>query len=167
MNTVRVAIILAGAVILLLPGCAAAPEVEARRQAIEADIDEVLSYELDPAEVGETKRCLSDHEFRNFRPLGDRHILFEGRRDRQWINVLRGRCRDLRWGDVLIVKQYSGRRMCDMDRFQVADWFDWPWYRRWPWNWGTWSSGAVCSLGKFQPVTQAQVDEIEALLETW
>lgn len=167
MNTVKIALLLAGAtVLLLLPACATSPDAEARRAAMEADIDEILSYEHDPAEYGETKNCLADHEYDNFRPLGDRHILFEGRRDKLWINTLRGRCTDLRHGDVLVVKPTMGSRMCDMDRFKVAEWFDYPWYRRWPWSWGGWGSGAPCSLGKFQPVTEAQVAEIEARLET-
>lgn len=153
--------------IMFCAGCAVSPEAESRRQAMEADIDEILAYELDPAEFGETKRCLSDHDFRNFRPLGDRHILFEGRRDKLWINTLRGRCHDLRHGDVLVVRSFSGSRLCDMDRFQVSEWFDWPWYRRWPWHWGgSWGTGAMCSLGKFHPVTEAQVSEIEAVLES-
>ncbi len=152
---------------LLLAGCASAPDYAARRQAVEADIDEILSVQLDPAEFGDTKRCLSDNEYRSFRPLGDRHILFEGRRDRLWINTLRGRCQDLRRGDVLVLRSFSGTRMCDMDSFQVADWFDWPWYRRWPWHWGgSWTTGMRCSLGKFQPVTEGQVEEIDALLDS-
>ena len=152
---------------LLVAGCATSPEVKDRRQAIEADIEEILSLPLDPTEYGEVKRCLSDHEYRNFRPLGTRYILFEGRRGKLWINSLRGRCSDLRHGDVLIVRQFSSMRMCDMDRFEAADWFDWPWYRRWPWQWGAWASGPTCTLGKFHPVTEAQVQEIESLLDTW
>ena len=55
--------------------------------------------------------------------------------------------------------------MCELDTFQVADWFDWPWYRRWPWHWGgNWGMGPRCMLGKFQPVTADQVAEIEAVL---
>lgn len=163
----RFAIALACTAVLLCAGCAVSPEVAARRQAIEADINEILSLPLDPAEYGETKRCLSDTEYRTFRPLDERHILFEGRRNRLWINTLRGRCNDLRWGDVLIVRPTSPSRMCDMDRFEATDWFSWPWYRRWPWYWGAWGTGPICSLGKFQPVTEAQVQEIEALLEQW
>lgn len=165
MSTVKIAILLTGAaVLLLLPGCATSPEAEARRAAAEADIDEIMSYELDPDEYGEVKKCLAEHEYDNFRPLGDRHILFEGRRGKLWINTLRGRCNDLRHGDVLVVKLTMGSRMCDMDRFEVTDWFDYPWYRRW--GWGGWGSGASCSLGKFHPVTEAQVAEIEAVLES-
>ncbi len=167
MNTVKLAILMAGtAVFLLIPGCAASPEAEARRQAIEADIDEILSYELDPAEYGEVKNCLADHEYTNFKPLGTRHILFEGRRGKLWINALRGRCNDLRHGDVLIVRLTMGSRMCDMDHFEVSEWFNYPWYRRWPWSWGRWGSGAVCTLGKFHPASEQQVNEIRAVLES-
>lgn len=166
MNAMRILGSFCVVVAVLLAACATSPDVENRREAMEADIDEILSYELDPAEFGESKRCLTDNEYRSFRPLGDRHILFEGRRDRLWVNKLRGRCHDLRYGDVLVVKSFTGTRMCDMDQFQATDWFDWPWYRRWPWRWGgSWASGASCVLGKFQPVTAAQVAEIEARLE--
>lgn len=152
---------------LLLAGCASTPDAENRRQQVEMDIDEILSLQLDPAEFGETRRCLSERDFRNFRSLGDRHILFEGRQGKLWINTLRGRCYDLRHGDVLVVRSFSGTRMCDMDRFEVADWFAWPWYRRWPWRWGgSWATGMQCTLGKFQPVLPGQVEEIEALLES-
>ena len=167
MSAVKIAMLLAGAaVFLLLPGCATSPEAESRRQAMEADIDEILGYELDPEEYGKTKNCLADHEYNNFRPLGDRHILFEGRRNKLWINTLRGRCHDLRHGDVLVVKLTMGSRMCDMDRFEVAEWFDYPWYQRWPWTWGSWGSGATCALGEFHPVTEAQVNEIKAVLNS-
>ena len=166
MSAMKYALILAFAALLLLAGCATSPEVESQRRAMAADIDAILSLPLDPAEFGGTKRCLADHEYRHFRALGERHMLFEGRRGRQWINKLHARCPDLRHGDILVIKPLSGSRMCDMDQFQVADWFDWPWYRRWPWHWGrTWGTGMVCSLGKFQPVTEVQVAEIEAVLE--
>lgn len=166
MKAVGIVISLACAAVLLGAGCAVSPEAEARRLAIEADIADILSMRPDPAEYGDTTRCLSDNQYRSFRALDDRHILFEGRRDRMWINTLRARCPDLRHGDILIVRQFSGRRMCDTDLFEVADWFDWPWYRRWPWRWGGgWGVGVSCTLGEFQPVTKAQVDAIEGVLK--
>jgi hypothetical protein len=58
-------------------------------------------------------------------------------------------------------------RICDMDTFAADDWFMWPWYQRWPWYWGTsWSTGMTCSLGKFQPVTEAQVEAIEEVIRS-
>jgi len=165
MNATKFAAAAVTAITLLLAGCATSPEVEARRQAIEADIAEILSAPLDPAEFGETRRCLSDREYRSFRALDDRRIVFEGRRGRLWINTLRSRCPDLRHGDVLVMNRYSSSRICDKDRFEVADWFAWPWYRRWPWYWGNrWGTGMACALGKFQPVSAAQIREIEAVL---
>ena len=155
------------AVSLLIAGCATSPETESRRQAIEADIAAILSEPLNPAIYGETKRCLADMEYRNFRVLDDRRLLFEGRRDKLWLNTLRMRCPDLRHQNVLVVRSFSARRMCDMDSFQASDWFDWPWYRRWPWRWWSdWGMGSHCSLGKFQPVTEYQVAEIEVVLKS-
>ena len=165
MRTIRTAVVLLACLaLLLLIGCAASPESDSRRLAIEADIDVILSQPGVP-EFEEMQRCLSDMEFRSFRALDEKHILFEGSREKLWINTLHTRCSDLRFGDVLVVKQFSGRHMCDGDKFYVTDWFDWPWYRRWPWDWGPrWSSGMQCILGKFQPVTADQVAEIEAVL---
>jgi len=166
MNAVRSIVFTACTAVLLCAACAVSPEAEERRQATEAEIAHILSIELDPAEYGETRRCLADNEYRSFRALDDRRILFEGRRDRYWINTLRSSCRDLRYGDVLVVRKFSGTRLCDTDTFEVAEWFDFPWYRRWPWSWGNnWGTGMRCSLGKFQPVTEAQVEAIEAALE--
>ena len=167
MKAVRSAISLACTAALLCASCAVSPEAEERRLAIEADIAHILSVQPDPTEYGAARRCLSELDYRNFRALDDRHILFEGRRGRLWINTLRSSCPDLRHGDVLIVRSFGSMRMCDMDSFEVTDWFDWPWYRRWPWHWGgSWGAGMRCTLGKFQPVTEDQVDAITELLES-
>ncbi len=166
MRAKKTVVYLAGAAAWLLSGCATSPDVKTQREAAEADIADILSAPLDPAEYGETKRCLADREYQRYRALDDRRILFEGRRDTLWINTLRSRCPDLRFGDVLVVRSFSASRLCDADRFEVADWFAWPWYRRWPWHWGPgWGTGMTCVLGKFQPVTEAQVAEIEAILK--
>lgn len=167
MAVIKYAIYTLLAVSLLFAGCATSPEVEGQRQEIEAVIASILSEPLDPEIYGETKRCLADQEYRNFRVLDDRRLLFEGRRDKLWLNTLRMRCPDLRHHSVLVVRSFSARRMCDMDTFQASDWFDWPWYRQWPWRWwSTWGMGMNCTLGKFQPVTGSQVAEIEAVLKS-
>ena len=120
---------------------------------MEADIDEILTYELDETEVGEIKNCLYDKDYRNFRALGDRHVLFEGRNDKQWINVLRGRCSDLRYNDIFIMQKNLAGRVCDMDRFGVIDRADPTAIQR-----GVGGAGS-CILGEFKPVTKMQVDE--------
>lgn len=167
MSTVKNAMYVALAATLLCVGCATSPEEQDRQQARQADIEDILSQSVGVAEFGETKRCLADSEYRNFRALGDRHIVFEGRGDRLWINTLRTRCPDLRYGYVLRVESFSTRRICDTDHFQVGDMFSWPWYRRWPWHWGRGlGSGITCTFGDFQPVTEGQVAEIEAVLKS-
>jgi len=152
---------------LLFVGCASSPELERQRETKEADIAAILNVKLDPAEFGENKRCLRDQEYQNFRPLDDQHVLFTGRGDKLWINTLRSRCMDLRHGDVLVVRSFSSTQMCDADQFEATDWFDWPWYRRVPWHSHThWGTGPTCVLGTFQPVTKAQVAEIEAIIQS-
>jgi hypothetical protein len=153
---------------LLCTSCAISPEAQERRQAVEEDIEAILSEPLDVEQYGETQRCLAAREYRDFRAIDDQRILFESRRGKLWLNTLRMRCPDLRHATVLRVRSISTvGRICDMDTFEAGDWFTWPWYRRWPWHWGTrWGTGMTCSLGKFQPVTAAQVEAIEAALKS-
>jgi len=164
-NYLLVAMLAASALCI---GCAASPEVEARRQAIDDEIDVILSEPLDEATYGKTERCLTSSDYRRFEALDDRRLLFEGRHGERWINTLRARCPDLRYGRVLVVRSYSSMaRICELDTFTAEDWFTWPWYRRWPWSWGTtWGTGMTCTLGKFQPVTEAQVKAIEETLQS-
>lgn len=141
---------------LSFAGCATSPEDERRRLDMEADIDDILTYELDPAEYGEPKNCLYTHAYRSFRPLGNRHLLFEGRNDKQWVNVLRGRCAGLNKDSKFIMRQNMSNRFCDKDRFDIADYVD-------PYTLS--GKGPTCVLGEFKPVTSAQVEEIENRLE--
>lgn len=163
MNARRSAICVAAG-LLIIAGCASSPDDESRRLAMEADIQDIL--ELSLGEDGKPLPCLSDLQYGGFRALGEKHLLFTGRGDKRWVNTLRTRCYDLRHGSVLRVRSHSFSRLCDADRFAVDDWFEWPWYSRWPWHWGSWSTGMTCSLGKFYPVTESQVAEIEAVLRS-
>lgn len=140
-------------VLLLCGSCAVSPEAEERRRAMEEEIEAILSEPL----AGEPQRCLADHEYRNFRALDDRRLLFEGRRGELWLNTLPTRCPDLRHSSVLVVRSiYTMRRICNMDSFQVTDWFAWPWYRRWPWHWG-WGVGATCVLASSNRSTKPRL----------
>lgn len=158
---------LAVAAAIACGGCASSAAVDSRRVVIEEQIQAILAEPQDPAVVGLTKRCLADYEYRNFQVLDDRRILFEGRRDRYWINTLRMRCPDLRHAHVLQVKSFSYSRVCDADQFIAADWFYWPWYRRWPWHWrSAWGAGPACVLGKFQPVSEQQATAIKEVVRS-
>ncbi len=152
MNT-RNRILLAAISLLFLAGCAGSPVEEERRKQMEADVDDILTYENDPAEVGEVRDCLTDNEYRSYRALGKRHLLFYGRKNRQWVNVLRGRCAGLRKDTLFIMKPLSSGRVCKLDQFEAAD------------RGAPLSVAATCTLGEFLPVTEAQVEEIENRLE--
>ena len=166
MNRTCFAIFTPALVFSLLSGCATSPEIVTQRELRDAHIEEVLGLTVSDAADGPvTERCLRETEYRNFRALDDRHILFEGRRDRLWINRLPHRCPDLRYGEILIVRSFSSMRLCEYDQFSVADWFNWPWYRRWPWEWRTpWHTGVHCVLGEFHAVSAEQVAEIRAII---
>ena len=153
---------------IVVASCATSPEVEERRAAVEARIDTILSQPLEEGVPVSAQRCLSDSQYRGFRALDDRRILFEGRGDRLWINTLRTRCPDLRNATILRVRSAGlATRTCDGDQFVASDWFSWPWYRRWPWQWGSpWGTGVICTLGKFQPVSEEQVEAIETVLRS-
>jgi hypothetical protein len=86
--------------LLFLASCAVSPEAEERQRAMEEEIEAILSEPL----AGEPERCLADHEYRSFRAIDDRRILFEGRRGELWLNTLRTRCPDLRHSSVLVVR---------------------------------------------------------------
>ena len=156
MSNKRTASIAFVAALLTIGGCATSPEAEMRQQNMEADIDEILSYELDETEYGDPENCLSDQKYRSFRALGDRHLLFEGRRDKQWVNILRGRCPGLSRNSVFIMKPSMAGRACDMDRFEIADRSDAILSQ---------GTGSSCVLGEFIPVAKAQIQEIENRLE--
>ncbi len=167
MSILRPAIIATNIVLLICAGCASSPETETRDQANDAKIAAILSDSRGPAESVAAKRCLAEREYHNFHALDDRHLLFEGLGNKQWINTLRARCPDLRHGDVIRMSTTNWSRICELDSFQVSDWFDWPWYSRWPWHWGgSWGLGTQCTLGKFQPVTDEQVKEIRKVLKS-
>jgi uncharacterized protein DUF6491 len=154
---------------LLVVGCASTPEQIEKREQVERNIETILTQASDTGEYGQTKNCLSPSEYRDFRALDDRYLLFEGSHNRLWINKLFARCPDLRHATVLRVKSISSvGRICKMDSFQPGDWFDWPWYRRAPWRWGTSWRGTMmsCSLGTFQAVTPAQVAALEKAIKS-
>lgn len=144
------------AFLLATGGCAISPEEERKRKEMEADIDSILSLELDPAEHGKPSACLSDHEYRSYRALGTRHLLFEGRQGKLWVNVLRGRCPGLDDDSVFIMTPNTSGRLCDTDQFKLADRLD---------SLSRARSAPTCFLGEFKPVTEAQVTEIEHRLE--
>ena len=156
MNYLRFALCAAVTVFLALAGCASSSLEERKRVEMEADVDEILAYELDPAEYGEARKCLLESQYVSYGALGQRHLLFKGRQGRLWVNMLRGRCFGLNDNSTFIVRPNVSGRLCDMDRFSVIDRSA---------SIATAGTAPNCVLGEFRPVTEAQVKEIENRLE--
>ncbi len=141
------------ALLVMCASCAVSTEEVERREQREAEIGEIISLSATDADGNPSlKRCLRDEEYRSFRALDGRHLLFKGNQGRLWINTLKSHCPDLRLDDVLYVRVASRRRMCELDTL-------WFWHRK------TWHSpGMTCALGEFRPVSEEQVAEIRAVL---
>ena len=146
---------------LVLIGCAATPGNGEGRAEVEESVADILSQPLDAEEYGTPRRCISSMGYRNFQVISDRYVLFEGAGRRLWLNELRGRCPGLRRATALAFDM-RGNQICDLDRFKPADWFDRPRFRRWPWDW---MDNVPCTLGRFQPVTEEQVEALRAAVQ--
>jgi len=143
---------------LLLAGCAASPGQPQAEQA-EA-LEDILARPLDAEEYGKPRRCISEYAYRDFEPLGERFVVFEGPGGRLWLNELRGRCPGLDRASTLAFRN-RGIQLCELDRFKVTDWFAWERYQRWPWQW---MDGIPCTLGKFRPISTEQLEALRATL---
>lgn len=143
--------------VAVLGGCTSSPQMQAQEETKRRTVESILTEPLDASEYGETRRCLTN--YRHIEILNDRMLVFEGSAKKLWLNQLPIRCPGLRRNSTLALRtDFSFGRVCKMDSVAVVDWFDSPWYRRWPWHW---VGGPRCSLGEFQPVTKAQVQSIK------
>ncbi len=143
-----------------LGACASTPVDSEQRQRQAETVADILSQPLDADAYETPRRCISEAAYRDFRPLGDRFLVFEGPGDTLWLNELRGRCPGLDRSSSLVFRT-RGFQLCELDQFQVSDWFTWDRYQRWPWRW---PDGIPCTLGRFRPVTEAQVEALKAAL---
>ena len=114
---------------------------------IDADADitveEVLANPLDDSAYANTTRCLATTRYRRIDIVGDAALLFYGRGDDAWLNVLPFRCPGLRSDMVLSIEQ-SNFRVCAMNRFRGLPR-------------GTVQVGTgVCSLGAFERLSHEQ-----------
>jgi len=144
---------------LLVSGCGSSPPDPAKAEQTEA-LEDILSQPLDAEEYGKPRRCISQYAYRDFEPLGERFLVFEGPGGKVWLNELRGRCPGLDRGCALAFRN-RGFQLCELDQFKVTDVFAWERYQRWPWNW---MDGIPCTLGKFQPISNEQLEALRATL---
>ena len=117
-------------------------------------VQEILASPLDDQAYSNTTRCLAMARYRRVEIVGDQALVFHGRGDNAWLNVLPRRCAGLRPHMVLALER-SVFRVCAMDRFKGLP-------RGSTTEFGT----GICSLGTFEHMTSEQVQaRSDALLE--
>ena len=72
----------------VLPGCKNSQAGSDEREQLDQDIQAILTQSSEADDYGESKNCLRGNEYRDFRVLNDRYVLFEGSHGRLWINRL-------------------------------------------------------------------------------
>lgn len=135
----------------MVAGCAVSPEVEERRRAAEAEVEEILSLSVDGDGESLAQDCLRRGDSRYIGALGGHHIVFATRGGGLWVNTLRSLCMDLEIqpsAPIAIDVSPSGR-ICRSDLF-------YPHLIKEP---------PPCLLGEFVPVSADQLAEIKAALE--
>lgn len=124
-------------------GCAAQPE----RKTPPPTVDEVLASTLSESDYGKAERCLALSDYDTIRVLDKKHILFEGRGGKAWLNTLRIECPGLRRNAVLRL-DVRNSRICNLDSVTSIE------VRRFFVD----RLSATCSLGDFIPIPREQAE---------
>lgn len=77
-------------------------------------VEEVLASSLSATDYGKPERCLQTSEYTRIEVLDKKHLLFEGRGGKYWLNTLRNECPGLRKGAVLQL-DLTTNRVCNLD----------------------------------------------------
>ena len=135
---------------------ASEPAEPDRRAALDAAVEEILSRQVDDQDYGEAVRCIGSREYDRLEPLGNRGMLFYGRRGKVWLNQYRGRGKcggsSLRHLKV-VLKRSRTLRVCEHDRIAFVD----------PSPFGF--QALECVLGLFEPITMEQAQFLEDTAE--
>ena len=114
--------------------------------------EQILANPLDESAYTRKNRCLARARYRRIEIVGNVALVFHGRGEDVWLNVLPRRCRGLRENMVLLM-EHGGLRVCAQDRFRAT------------------SSGnidgatSICTLGMFEQMTPERLDAMrDALL---
>lgn len=126
----------------------------ARDQDLDAQVAMILDHPLPESDYTQADRCLSAGIYEHVEVLDTRRLLFRGNRGSLWLNQLRYNCAGLRDDSVLIFEMRD-HRVCELDGLRSV-----------PGN-GSFAGdfGVHCTLGDFEPITQAQADQLRKALE--
>jgi hypothetical protein len=90
---------------------------------VEERLDALLAETISREDYGETRRCLSRHEYRSVEILNNEYLLFR-KSDRYWLNKLKMRCSRLAHNMILTFNPRGSSNTCANDHVWITDRFD-------------------------------------------
>lgn len=141
---------------LLAAACLAAATAE-EREPVPDDktpitAEEILANPLGEEAYRQSLRCLSTGKYRRIEIMNHQVLVFHGRGDEMWLNILPNRCMGLQ-PDMILEIEKRGMRVCARDQVRGK-----PRFR-------TDAPSMPCSLGEFHPTRPENVTAIRDALE--
>lgn len=141
---------------LLAAACTAAVSAEKEDEAQDAEpritAEEILANPLGEEAYEQSSRCLSTGKYRRVEVMNNQILVFHGRGDNMWLNILPSRCMGLQ-PDMILEIEKRGMRLCARDQFRGL-----PRFR-------PDGSSMPCTLGEFHPTRPENVTAIRDALE--
>lgn len=142
---------------ILAFACLGAASAQGAEQADDAPdqqitAEEILANPLGDEAYQQSARCLSPGKYRRVEIMNNQVLIFHGRGDEKWINILPNRCLGLQ-GDMIPQFEKRGMRLCERDQFSGQPRFrlDAP--------------SMPCSLGRFHPTNPDNLAAMRDALE--
>ena len=141
---------------LLAVACTAVAAAEKEDEARDAEpritAEEILANPLGEEAYAQSSRCLSTGKYRRVEVMNNQILVFHGRGDNMWLNILPNRCMGLQ-PDMILEIDKRGMRLCARDQFRGL-----PRFR-------PDGSSMPCTLGEFHPTRPENVTAIRDALE--
>ena len=140
----------------LAVACVAAATTEKQEPAQDVEppitAEEILANPLSEEAYEQSSRCLSTGKYRRVEIMNHQVLVFHGRGDEMWLNILPNRCMGLQ-PDMILSIEKRGMRLCARDQFRGVPRFrpDAP--------------SMPCTLGEFHPTRPENVNAIRDALE--
>ncbi len=114
--------------------------------------EEILANPLGDEAYAQSSRCLSTGKYRRVEIMNNQVLIFHGRGDEIWLNILPNRCMGLE-ADMILSIERRGMRLCARDQFTGV-----PRFR-------PDTNSMPCTLGDFHPTRPENVAAIRDALE--
>ena len=141
---------------LLAAACLAAATAEKQEPAQDEEppitAEEILANPLGEEAYQQSSRCLSTGKYRRVEIMNNQILVFHGRGDELWLNILPNRCMGLQ-PDMILEIERRGMRVCARDQVRGVSRFR------------TDAPSMPCSLGEFHPTRPENLTAIRDALE--